>query len=128
MILLDTHAWVWWAANPDNLSTCARRTIEDEDVLGVSAISLWEVAMLVKKGRLRVDRDALLWLKQALTRPRVTLVPLSPEIAAASMALQEPFHGDPADRIIVATAIESRCALATKDERIVRWSHVRTIW
>jgi PIN domain nuclease of toxin-antitoxin system len=81
LILLDTHVWVWWAAEPKKLSARARKAVESIDEIGVSAISPWEVAMLVSKGRLELDRDVLLWIRQALALPKVSLVPLSPEIA-----------------------------------------------
>lgn len=75
MIVLDTHAWIWWAAGSARLPAVARHTIDGAASVGVCAISLWEVAMLIAKRRLELDRDPLEWVKQALALPRVELVP-----------------------------------------------------
>ena len=128
MILLDTHVWVWWAAEPKRLSRRARKAIEDADEIGISAISPWEVAMLVSKGRLELDRDTLLWVRQALALPKVTLVPLSPEIAVASTTLGPRFPVDPADRILAASALSLRAALVTRDRRLRSVSALQTVW
>ena len=97
MIVLDTHAWIWWAAGSGRLPAAARKTIEGSESVGVCAISLWEVAMLVAKGRLELDRNPLEWVKQALGLPRVELLPISPAIAIGAAALPSEFPGDPAD-------------------------------
>ncbi|HVO49911.1 MAG TPA: type II toxin-antitoxin system VapC family toxin [Thermoanaerobaculia bacterium] len=129
MILLDTHAWIWWAAEtPRRLTARARRAIAESPSIAVSAISPWEVAMLVAKGRLELDRDVLVWIRQALALPRVTLVPLTPEIAVRSTRLGAGFPGDPADRIIVASARELGASLVTKDQVLRRAEGVRTVW
>ena len=128
MILLDTHAWVWWAAEPKKLSIRARQAIEGADEISVSAISPWEVAMLVSKARLELDRDVLLWLRQALALPRVSLIPLSPEIAVTSTTLGPGFPGDPADRILAATALRLRAPLVTRDRGLRSVKSLRTIW
>jgi PIN domain nuclease of toxin-antitoxin system len=128
VIVLDTHAWIWWIASPRKLSAPARRAIEEAGDLAVSAISLWEVAMLVAKSRLELDRDVGLWMRQALAAPRIQLVPLSPEIAVRSTALDRTFHGDPADRLIAATALEVNGALVTKDQRIRSSRKILTVW
>ena len=129
MILLDTHVWIWWAAEtPQRLSARARRAISESPSIAVSAISPWEVAMLVAKGRLELDRDVLVWIRQALALPRVTLVPLTPEIAVRSTRLGAGFPGDPADRILVATARELGASLATKDAILRNAEGVRTVW
>ena len=95
MILLDTHAWVWWVAEPKKVGKKAREAVAETDRIGVSAISCWEVATLVAKRRLTLDRPTRDWLLQALAQPRIELVPLSPEIAARSAALGDNVHGDP---------------------------------
>ena len=128
MILLDTHAWIWWANRSEKLSVSARRRIESESELGVAVISCWEVAMLVEKRRLKMDREVGLWVRQALALPAVILVPLTPEIAVASTILPADFQGDPADRMIVATARQHNIAVVTKDERIRASKLVTTIW
>ena len=105
MIVLDTHVWVWWNSNPAKLSAAARKAIEEADQLGVSPISCWEVSMLVTKGRLGLDRDVQTWVREALAEETVQLIPISSEIAVAAGGLDS-FHGDPADRLIVATTLE----------------------
>lgn len=127
MILLDTHIWVWWAAEPKKLSARARKAVESASELGVSAISPWEVAMLVSKARLELDRDVLLWIRQALALPKVSLIPLSPEIAVASTTLGSAYPGDLADRILAATALRLRVPLVTADARLRRLASLQTI-
>lgn len=128
MIVLDTHAWIWWAAEPRRLSMRAREAIAQAESLGVAAISCWEIAMLVAKGRLELDRDILVWLRQALALPRVVTLPLTPEIAVASSRLPEGFPGDPADRMIAAAALENRAPVVSKDARLRGWNGLKTIW
>ncbi|MSP63155.1 MAG: type II toxin-antitoxin system VapC family toxin [Myxococcales bacterium] len=128
MILLDTHAWIWWLAAPARLSRRARALIDGAEEIGVSAISPWEVTMLVVKGRLTLDRDVALWIKQALSQPRITLLALSPEVAIAAAQLGDGMHGDPADRIIVASALDRKAPLVTKDRVLRAWRGVRTVW
>ena len=114
MIVLDTHAWIWWAAGSPRLSATARHAIDGADALGVCAISLWEVGMLVAKKRLDLDRDPLAWLKQALALPRVELLPLTPDVAVDAARLPAAFPGDPADRLIVATATQHGARLVSR--------------
>lgn len=128
MIVLDTHAWVWWAAQDQQLSSHARRTIRSASRIGVSAISPWEVAMLVAHGRLRFDRDVLDWIERALALPAVELLPLSPEIAVAAARLDTDWPGDPADRIIAATALHQGAMLVTRDRRLRGRRDLRTCW
>ncbi len=128
MIIADTHSWIWWISSPSRLSVRARRALESEPEIGVSAISCWELAMLVTKRRLGLDRDVLVWIKQSLARPRVNLLPLSPEVAVAAASLVGEFDGDPADRIIAATALRHRAQLVTKDRRMRNYKKLRTVW
>lgn len=128
MVVLDTHAWIWWCTTPERLSTAARQACERADVRLVPAISAWEVGMLVAKGRLGLDRDVSSWVDEALSLPGVQLAPLSPRIALRASALPGELHGDPADRMVVATAQEYACALITKDDLILRYPHVRAVW
>ena len=118
--VLDTHAWVWAAAGDPR----AEKLQVFAGTAAVSAISQWEVAMLAMKGRLELKPDADTWFSANL-EPPVVLSPLTAEVALASCRLEN-FHGDPADRIIVATAIVSGIPLITADERIIRWSEGRT--
>lgn len=128
MIVLDTHAWLWWAAGSEKLGDAARTAIEGEDRVGIAAISCWEVAMLVARGRLTLDRPTLTWLRQALSLPHVELIELSPDIAVSAASLDGKLHGDPADRLIVATAQRHGAALVTRDEKIGTSGLVPTIW
>ncbi|HKV12531.1 MAG TPA: type II toxin-antitoxin system VapC family toxin [Thermoanaerobaculia bacterium] len=128
MILLDTHTWIWWSSAPAKLSKAARETLEQADELGVSAISCWELSMLVEKGRLQLDRDTLSWVREALSDESVILVPISPSIGVAAGSLGPDFHGDPADRLIVATALETGSLLVTKDGNIRSFPGVTTLW
>ncbi len=84
--------------------------------------------MLVEKNRLQLDRDPLTWLKQALAQPKIRLLALTPEIAAATTRFGRDLPGDPADRLVAATADESRCALVTKDKRLRALQSIRTLW
>jgi PIN domain nuclease of toxin-antitoxin system len=128
MILLDTHAWIWWASQSPKLSAAAQEAIANETGVGVAAISCWEAAMLVDKGRLKLDRDVGLWVEQAAALPKVVVLALTPQIAVASVRLPPGFHGDPADRMIMATARQYGVPVVTKDERIRKSGLVATIW
>ncbi len=126
LILLDTHACIWLTIGDERLkSSKAIIPIERADKLSnlrVSAISVWEVGMLEAKGRISFSMDCLDWVKQALAAPGLSLVPLTPEIAVASSRLPGIFHGDPADRIIVATAMKLGASLVTRDSKILEYS------
>jgi PIN domain nuclease of toxin-antitoxin system len=128
LIVLDTHAWVWWNASPDKLSTTARQAIDDAEEIGICPISCWELAMLVSKGRLKLDRDVREWVKEALPEGGCKLIPISPAIAVTAGILDHGFHGDPADRLIVATAMEIKAALVTRDREIREFKGVNTLW
>lgn len=129
MILLDTHIWVWWVHRDERLPTPTRSFIERHEAagLGVSAISCWEVATLVERGRLRVPMPTNDWLHAALSYPGVRLLDLTPDVSAEACSLPGDFHADPADQIIVATARHHRIGLVTLDERIRRYHHVQVV-
>jgi PIN domain nuclease of toxin-antitoxin system len=128
VILLDTHAWIWWAAQSPKLGRRARSRIESAERIGVAAVSVWEVAMLVAKRRIEFDRPTLTWVRQALLLPRIELLALTPEVSIRAAELGPAFPGDPADRMIVATAIEARAALLTRDRRLRLSELVDTVW
>jgi len=128
MILLDTHAWLWWVSKPSELSRAARQSIGGESRIGVSAISCLEVATLVAKGRISVDRDTLEWLETVLAMPKVELIPLTPLVAVKATQLGNDFPGDPADRVIAAISILESAPLITKDSRIRDYAAVKTVW
>ena len=132
MILLDTHIWVWWIDQNERLTEAHRaylNTFEEEEGLGVSAISCWEVAMLVEKGKLELPPGVTVdaWMAAAIAGPGVRLLDLSPSVAVASTRLPGDFHRDPADRIITATAREHAVELVTCDHKIIAYPHVDTI-
>jgi len=129
--ILDTHAWIWWHMSPDKLSRKAQKVIENmkrtNEIL-LSAISLWEFSKLLEKKRIGISCDPEDWIKSALDMPKLRLAPLSPILAYRSTILPQPFHNDPADQIIVATAREENATILTKDERILAYKHVRSLW
>ena len=121
-LLLDTHVLVWLLDDSARISDSIHAEIQqaaDEDRLFVSAITPWEIAMLVSKGRLRLSRDVAEWIGAALGLPGVRLEPLSPAIAVASTRLPWEVHGDPADRILLATARHLDATLVTIDSQIL---------
>lgn len=127
MIVLDTHAWLWWAADRAKLSSRARQRITREREAAISAISAWEITMLVRKGRLELRGDTRTALATLLGIPNLRVVPVSADIAAEA-GLLEGFHGDPGDRLIVATALSLRAALVTKDAQIRAAKVVDVVW
>ncbi|GAB3627347.1 twitching motility protein PilT [Pandoraea terrae] len=131
MIVLDTHALIWWINGDALLSKRARAAIEhelDDGHIIVSAISTWEVAMLVKQARLVLSMDVNRWLATVGQIERVSFVPVDVEIALKSVDLPGDFHKDPADRMIVTTARALAAPLVTKDDKIRAYRHVKTIW
>jgi len=130
MIILDTHIWVWWEHGNEQLTQKQSKAIQDneDDVIGVSAISCWEVAKLVEVGRLGLSTPVEKWIEQAMGYPGIRLLDLSPEISIESTRLPGEFHRDPADQIIVATARIYNCPLLTADGRIIEYPYVKTIY
>jgi PIN domain nuclease of toxin-antitoxin system len=131
VIVLDTHVWLWWASAPENLSDAARDAVESAIAKGgihISSMSVWEVAMLVARGRLQLSLPVAEWVKKAEGLPFFRFVPVTNRIAMTSVALPGEFHNDPADRIIVATTLLSRGSLVTADDKIIKYGHVNTIW
>lgn len=124
-LLLDTHIWIWLMnGNSEKLSPETIVAIEQAAAHGhvfVSTISVWEVAMLESKGHIRFSKDCLDWVRQALGAPGVHLLPLSPEVSIASSRLPGDFHGDPADRILAASARLHDLTLVTRDDRILAY-------
>lgn len=128
-VVLDTHAWLWWASAEDRLGEAARRALAEADSISVSAISAWEVVMLERKGRIAIDRRPAEWVRQALSQPGVTAVPVDPPIAVAAAALDgDGAPADPADRMIYATARELGATLITKDRVLREFDPRGTVW
>jgi PIN domain nuclease of toxin-antitoxin system len=128
VIVLDTHAWLWWTAEPQKLSRRMRAELASAERLGVCTISCYEVGVLVRRGRIELDRPIGEWIGLALTDEGIETLPLTAEVAVAAASLDESFPGDPADRIIYATARTRQAQLATKDAVIRRFDHRLTIW
>jgi PIN domain nuclease of toxin-antitoxin system len=129
--LLDTHTWVWWNMRPQNLSRKVSNLIEQDDrydELLLSVISPWEFCKLLEKGKIGIAVNPEDWINSALEMSKLRIVQLSPRIAYQSTALPQPFHDDPADQIIVATARAEKATILTKDKRILHYPHVRSLW
>jgi PIN domain nuclease of toxin-antitoxin system len=127
MVILDTHAWIWYVTESKNLSKDALDKILFQDVCGVSAISVWEVAMLEVKGRIKFKIAIQDWIEKALAFPKIKLFELIPEISISSANLAG-FHGDPADRIIYSTALINNSQIITKDKHITKYNPEIIIW
>ena len=130
MVLLDTHAWVWWVSKPEKLSRRQRSAIDRArqrggDALLLSVISAWEVALLVQGGRLRLPIQLEAWLEQAMAIPGLETAPLTIPIIAGAARLTG--LRDPADMLIVATAVHYGAAIVTNDRRIVDADVIRVI-
>jgi PIN domain nuclease of toxin-antitoxin system len=128
MIVLDTHTWLWWTNESMNLSGRADEAIKQADLIGIPVISCWEISMLVAKSRIELSMDVEVWIDLALQHPKVKLLPLTPAIAVLSTQLPGDFHGDPADRFIVATSLIQQAPLISKDRKIQSWGYVEVIW
>ena len=129
MILLDTHAWLWWTASPERLSSAAAAAIEEATRVGVSSLSAWEIATLARRGRISLDRDVRLWARQAFAQPRVVAIAPGPDIAIAAALLDpETFPGDPIDRLIYATARDADAMLVTRDRALRGFDPRNTLW
>jgi len=129
-ILLDTHVWLWWLLGSSRLPAKERVALDrlgSRGAVRLAAVSLWEAQMLHAKGRLILDRAFDVWIRDAAAVGVVEIVPLDVEVVIALADLPVTFHGDPADRLIVATARAHRVPLATHD-RAVRRSRLTTLW
>ena len=139
MIILDTHIWVRWVQNPNELRQAQAEAIaeqEDDDngYIGICATSIWEVAKLVELGKLRLFAETVDWFENALRYPRVHIINLTPAIAIRSTQVvpnarrrQSDDINDPSDQIIIAAAIVHDCPLVTSDGKIIAYPDVRTI-
>jgi len=127
VIVLDTHIWVWWVHGDSALSASTRALLDSAEQTGlaVSAISCWEVAKLVERGRLTLPCPVFDWLQQALSYPGVRLIELSPRICVESTQRPGEFHHDHADQIIVATARIFDVPLVSVDGKILAYPHVK---
>jgi PIN domain nuclease of toxin-antitoxin system len=127
-VLLDTHVIHWWSAEPRRLSQTASRAIEQADELAVAAISWYELAWLAEHERIQATIPVRSWLQQL--GEHVRTVGSNPAVAATAASLPSGFPGDPADRLIYATAVEHGWRLVTKDQRLRAHRYPRpiTVW
>ncbi|OBF93309.1 ribonuclease [Mycobacterium sp. 852002-51163_SCH5372311] len=127
-VLLDTHVVHWWAAEPDRLSQAAAHAVEQADELAVAAITWFELAWLAHHERIRLTIPVRSWLQRLARHLRT--VGITPSVAATAVSLPSSFPGDPADRLIYATAVENGWRLVTKDKRLRSHRHPRpvTVW
>jgi PIN domain nuclease of toxin-antitoxin system len=129
VVVLDTHAWLWWVDAPGRLSVAAAEAIERADAVGVPAICCWELAMLTVKRRIELDRAPEAWIRQALARPGTVALELGPKIAVdAALLDRDGFSGDPADRLIYATARDRGAPLVTRDVGLREYDPRATVW
>ena len=129
--LLDTHAWIWWVTDDRRLSRRAHAAITGalaEQDLWLALISVWELSKKVEKRQLVLDRPLDRWLDEALTAPGLGIWELTRPILVQSCELPQPFHGDPADQMLVAAARHHGAVIVTKDQRIRRYPHVQSVW
>lgn len=131
MIVLDTHALIWLIDSPDRLGAASRKAVEAARKTGqvfASSISAWEIHMLCARGRLRFAVEPEVWLSRCERISFLHFMPVDNEIARLSVQLPDPFHADPADRMIVATARFLGCPVATCDAKIRSYPHIKTVW
>jgi PIN domain nuclease of toxin-antitoxin system len=126
VLVLDTHAVVWWAGDPRRLGREARGRLADEHHLGIPTIVFWEVALLVRRQRLDLGLSVRVWTQAIQMIPRAEPLPLTPDIAIQAVELE--MHADPVDRFIVATALRHAAPLVTKDRLLRSLKFVETIW
>lgn len=127
-ILLDTHVLIWTVEKPEELGKNSKSLIEDgENEIFISPISTLEIAQLISSGRIEINQTLNSWIKKALRNLKAETVTFTHETAETAYRMQEPFHKDPADRILVATAVLENLTLMTADERILNYKHASTV-
>ncbi len=124
-VVLDSHVVHWWSAESDRISAAASKAISDADELAVADISWFELAWLARHERIVVTIPLTSWLQHLARQLRT--IPLTPAIAATAVTLPSSFPGDPADRLIYATAVENGWTLITKDRRLRTHRHPRSV-
>jgi len=130
MIVLDTSVLIWGVSHPEQLSTQAAKVIVDAgpgDIL-VSSISIWEIALLIKKKRLKLNCEGEHFIHQLGQISQLTFVPVDNDIAACSVRLNGALDSDPTDRIVVATALIHGARLVTSDQLLIDYAGVETVW
>ena len=128
MIVLDTHVWIAFVDDPEALPGPMLAAIRDgREPVGISSISAWEVFMLERRGRLELKIPARLWVEKCERLALFHFIPVDNTIARMAVELPDPLHADPADRIIIATALSLGATLATRDRKIIDYPHVKTL-
>ncbi len=131
MILMDTCAIIWDALEPTKLSEAALAAInkaDEHNALIIADISLWEIAMLIKKGRIEIETTAANFMNLYLQSRNIVVQSISPEIAELSVNLSADINSDPADRIIAATSIIYNAQLVTADQNLRSSNLLNTLW
>jgi PIN domain nuclease of toxin-antitoxin system len=128
LIVLDTATWIWLVSDPDRLSPAAKEAVAADGQPAVSAISAWEVGMLVSKGRISLDRPVDRWINEAMGVDRVAPTPIDHHIAILATLLPAEAPTDPADRLIIATTLRLGGLLVTPDTRIRQYPFCPTLW
>ena len=127
MITLDTCSLVWLSLSPDRLSKNANKAIKNNSLI-MSDISLWEIAMLTKSGRLIIDTNYSEYIELLLSSFGIQVNPITPEIAKISVEFDDSVNHDPADRIIAATSLVEDAPLVTADKNLIKAKIINTIW
>ena len=128
---LDTHTWVWWVTEDRRLSKKAAGSIQSaiaEGGVWLPAIAIWEVAKKFEKRKLVFDRPFRQWIEEATSASGLWVADLTMSILVESCELPQPFHGDPADQMIVATVRQHEGLLITKDQKLRKYPHIETVW
>ena len=129
--LFDTHAWIWWMAQPEAVSPTVKSLLanpEQYEGMLLSAVSVWEFGLLLREGRLALSCAAEDWVEKALEMPGLKLAPLTPQIAYRATQLPGSPPPDQIDQLLIATAREENAVIITKDPAIAAYRHVRTVW
>jgi PIN domain nuclease of toxin-antitoxin system len=123
-LLLDTHVWIWLASGNSILSLPTRKAIDrakNQECLLISPISVWEISMFVERRRISLEMDLSDWLKHWVEMPGIVVAEFSFQVALLSNRLPGSLHGDPADKILIATAYQENAVLVTADEKILTY-------
>ena len=130
MIVLDTHVWIWFISNPEYLSKRAEKAVNvaatDKRIL-ISSISAWELALLVKKERLKLTLEVTDWIAKSESLPFIQFVPVTNSIALKSVNLPLPLHLEPEDCIIIETASSEGELVINKNKKLLCNSPIKTI-
>jgi len=131
IIVLDTHTWIWWISDPNLISKKAKQAIDQAAAISaiyISSISVWEITMLVSRDRLQLSMGVEDWISRCESLPFLNFVPVDNLIARKANNLPNYSHRDPADRMIIATALSLSGVLVSKDPKILNYSGVSSLW